>query len=245
MRELGAPSDRFETGLAPKCGLFTCQCGAPLGLATSHRVQRRLRWDDAPGHNVFQSPLPLEALCPLFQEEDEMMRVHYRDEDPIDYQSEEERTLLEGIKRDCGCTVREVLAMADAIVLAEMDVWMDPIEATGEPFIFPVRGSPYWFSDEVPGPHANVNLREAWDTAQADAVACRRTLERDNSIEATLAVYKSSIRWAKFWSVRSFRPEMRIMFSRSLERLEEGLVELKLKAFQKGDLQMVEELGNV
>jgi hypothetical protein len=179
--------------------------------------------------------------------EDEMFEpvtVHYEDEGPITYGSEAERHLLEGAKYEMKTTVREVIRMARAIAEAEIDLLagMDPIQATGEEFIFPMRCGPHWISGEVPEPFANVDLRRAWDVAQGDAHACRRVLETDSSIEASLRVFANSIRWAQFWSIRCPRVEGRIMFSQTLERLEEALERLRSKALEKGNLKVLEGL---
>jgi hypothetical protein len=134
--------------------------------------------------------------------------------------------------------------MARAFILADLD----PIRATGERFVFPKgSGEPdfCWFSPEVPEPYANVDLLEARDVTERDAKACELTLKVDNSIEATLKVYKNSMAWMRFWSVRSHTPEGRAAFAQSLDRMEEGLGELRLKAFRKGDLEMVEGLADV
>jgi hypothetical protein len=156
-----------------------------------------------------------------------MITVNYPDEGPVTYSSERDRRLFEEIKSLCGSTVREICMMARAFILVEMD----PIHATGEPFVFP-RGAPgsqpdfCWISPEVPGPYANVDLLEALSVTERDAQACDLTLKVDNSIEATLRVYKNSIAWMRFWAVRSPSAECRETSARNLERMEEGLSEL-------------------
>jgi hypothetical protein len=170
--------------------------------------------------------------------------VKYPDEGPVTYASEEDRRLFEEIKAVCGGTVREVCAMARAFIRVEMD----PIHASGEPFVFPKgSGEPdfCWFSPEVPGPYANVDILEAMDVSERDAKACSLTLEVDQSIEATLRIYKNSISWLRFWSIRSPSAEGRVTAARNLERMEQGLSQLRAKAFMKANREMIEGLADV
>jgi len=172
-----------------------------------------------------------------------MITVRYEDEDcPITYLSERDRKLIEAVKFMWGISVREVCEMARGIILREMD----PIEADGEPFVFPTGSRcDSWISPEVPEFNAKVDLLEAWAVAERDASACRQVLEHNHSMGATIRVYVNSIKWMRFWSVRFPDAEWRARFAQELEAREAGLAELRSKAFRKGDLEMIEELANV
>jgi hypothetical protein len=176
-----------------------------------------------------------------------VITVRYEDEDcPITYLSERDRKLIEAVKFMWGISVREVCEMARGIILREMD----PIQADGAVFEF-VEAAPgsmpdfCWISPAVPEPNARVDLLEAWDVAQRDARACRATLECDGSMEALIRVYANSIKWMRFWSTRFPNAEWRARFAQELEAREEGLAELRFKAFSKGNLEMIEKLTNV
>jgi hypothetical protein len=161
-----------------------------------------------------------------------MVTVTYPDEGPITYSSEQDRRLVEEVRRACGSNVREICTMARAFIRSEMD----PIHATGEPFVF---------GGEVPDPYANVDLLEALRVTGRDARACEVTLEVDGSTEATLAVLRNSIAWLRFWSVRSPSAEGRETSARNLERMEQKLSELRAKAFQRGNVEMIEGLSDM
>ena len=176
-----------------------------------------------------------------------MITVRYDDEDcPITYLNQRDRKLIEAVKFMWGISVREVCAMARGIILREMD----PIQADGEVFDF-VEAAPgsmpdfCWISPAVPEPNAKVDLHEALRVAERDARACETTLEWDSSTEAILRVYRNTITWLRFWSIRAPQAEWRARFSRELGAREEGLAELRAKAFQKGNLEMIEELARI
>jgi hypothetical protein len=177
-----------------------------------------------------------------------MITVEYDDEDPVTYLSEKDRKVLEHLKYLFGGTIREVCEIARATILAELDPI--PFSAQGEPFIFP-RPAPgslpdfCWISPTVPDPYARVDLFEALNVAERDARACQMTLEYDNSTEAVLGVYRNTISWLRFWCVRFSKPEWRTRFAKELEAREEGLAELRAKAFRKGNLEMMEELARI
>src|SRR5262249_42932790 len=142
----------------------------------------------------------------------------------------------------CGSTIRDGYDMAREIILAGFD----PIEPDGEPFDFPQGHWPdWWVSPNVPASNAKVDLFEALSVTGKDARACEMVLERDHSMEATLRVYRNTICWLRFWSIRAPQAEWRARFARELEAREEGLAELRAKAFQKGNLEMIEELARI
>jgi hypothetical protein len=123
---------------------------------------------------------------------------------------------------------------------------IDPIIPCDDLFTFNQREpSELFISPEVPGPFDRVDLAVAWQVAQADARACRLVLERDHSLEATLRVYRNTIGWLRFLSVRFPNKEMRERFSRALEERMLGLSALKAKARMRFRLEMIEELENV
>jgi hypothetical protein len=120
---------------------------------------------------------------------------------------------------------------------------IDPIIALGEPFRFEER-EPNEIG-EVPKPWAQVDLAEAWDVAQVDAEACRVLLEEDYSVEAALSVYRNTIGWLRFWSVRFPNGEWRERFDRELREREEVLNRLQEKAKWRFEFEIVEALNNV
>jgi hypothetical protein len=123
---------------------------------------------------------------------------------------------------------------------------IDPIIALGEPFRFEERDpDDFYISIDVPGPCAQVDLGKAWQVARLDAEACRLTLEHDHSLEATLRVYRNTIGWLRFWSVRWPNAEWRKRFERELRVREEGLDRLRDKAKWKFELEIMEALNNV
>jgi len=121
---------------------------------------------------------------------------------------------------------------------------IDPIIPTGGLFRFKECG-PDGISREVPKPFDRTDLAVAWQIAQADAMACRLVLERDHSIEASLRVYRNTIAWLRFWSIRFPNEEAREEFERQLEERMFGLAALKARARMRFSLEMIEELENV
>jgi hypothetical protein len=174
-----------------------------------------------------------------------MITAKYPDEpDPITYASEHEQALYEAIKQSTGLTVREICAMAGAIILSEID----PIDATAEPAFdwpqAPLGSQPdfCWFSPEVPDPLANVNVVEAFRKAQRDAQACKLTLEFDSSTEAAVRVLRNTIGWLRFWQIRARSPELRGWFSEQLADRLDGLTRLRERAFSIGSDEVLTAL---
>jgi hypothetical protein len=121
---------------------------------------------------------------------------------------------------------------------------IDPIIPTGDLFKFGERGTD-GISADVPGPWDRVDLARAWQVAQADAKACRLVLKRDGSLEAAFRVYRNTIGWLRFWSVRFPNEEWRAIFAEQLEGRVAGLAALKAKARMRFELEMMEELESV
>jgi hypothetical protein len=123
---------------------------------------------------------------------------------------------------------------------------IDPIIALGDPFRFERREpDDFYIGIDVPEPWAQVDLAKAWEVARLDAEACRLTLEHDHSLEATLRVYRNTIGWLRFWSVRWPNREWRERFERELQERERGLDRLRDKAKWKFELEIMEALNNV
>jgi hypothetical protein len=123
---------------------------------------------------------------------------------------------------------------------------IDPIIPTGDLFKFKQREpSEFFISPEVPKPWDRVDLAVAWQAAQQDAKASRLVMERDHSLEAALRVYRNTIRWLRFLSVRFPNEEQREIFGKELAEREAGLAALKAKARMRFRLEMVEQLENV
>jgi hypothetical protein len=164
-----------------------------------------------------------------------MITVTYPDEPtPVSYRREIDRQILEYLKYLFGISIREAHEMARQIILRELD----PIDVRG--------GEPFVFDGDVPDPYANViDLLEAWDIAMREAQHCRYVLENEPSTEALLKVYRKTIAWLRFWSVRFPNAEWRVGFARMLEDREAALEELRSKALENGKLRMLEELNAI
>jgi hypothetical protein len=123
---------------------------------------------------------------------------------------------------------------------------IDAIIALGPRFRFEEREpSDFYISIDVAGPCAQVDLALAWEVAQLDARACQLTLEHDDGRDATLRVYRNTIAWLRFLSVRFPDAEWRQRFELELEARRSGLEELKSKARVRFNLEMIQELENV
>lgn len=129
--------------------------------------------------------------------------------------------------------------MAREIVLKAID----PIIALGPRFRFEGREPDDFYIGDVPGPCDQVDLAEAWEVAQLDAEACRVTLQHDHSLEATLRVYRNTIKWLRFWSVRCPNVEWRERFERELHQREKVLNRLRDKAKWRFEFEIAEALN--
>jgi hypothetical protein len=120
---------------------------------------------------------------------------------------------------------------------------IDPIDATGPTFIWEVRpDNPMYISLEVPDRYAKVDLARAVKISKLDASACALVLERDHSTEATLRVYRNTLDWLRFLSVRHPNELCREEFSQQLEIRKAGLAELKTKASLRFRFDVLDEL---
>jgi hypothetical protein len=173
-----------------------------------------------------------------------MITVRYPDEpDPITYSNDKDRELFEAVKSATGATIREICAVGRAIILSDLD----PIKAEGPEFIWPKPPEPdfWWINPSVPAPDANVCVVEALNHWMTDTDACKRVLDVDDSIEATVRVLRNTICWLKFWSVRARTAELRGWYSNQLELRLAGLTQLREKAFAKGNDAIMQLLTDV
>jgi hypothetical protein len=120
---------------------------------------------------------------------------------------------------------------------------IDPIEATGPTFVWEIRpDNPMYISLEVPDPFAKCDIAEAYAIAKLDAESCSRVLERDHSVEATLRVYRNTIEWLRFLSVRHPNELCRLEFAEQLQDRRARLEELKLEASLRYRFDVLDEL---
>lgn len=121
---------------------------------------------------------------------------------------------------------------------------IDPIIPCGDLFQFNGIGDD-GISREVPKPYDRVDLARAWQIAQQDAKACQLVLRQDHSLEASLRVYRNTIAWLRFLSVRFPNEQQREEFERQLEERSIGLAALKAKARLRFKLAELEKLEDV
>ena len=123
---------------------------------------------------------------------------------------------------------------------------IDPITPLGDRFVFEKREpNDFYVSLEVPEPGAQVDLGVACEVAQKDAKACQLVLESDPSLEAVIRVYKNTLDWLRFWSVRFPNAEVRESLAKELEWRWFGLQALKARARERFNLEMIRELDAV
>jgi hypothetical protein len=137
-----------------------------------------------------------------------MNDVRYDDEDGlVHYSNEEDRALFEQIKHETGASIRESCAVAAAFIRLDLD----PIRAEGPEFVWPRSNEPdlWWISPLVPASTANVCVIEALNRWMNDTKNCQWLLEHDDTVEATVRVFRNTISWLKFWSVRARSVELR------------------------------------
>jgi hypothetical protein len=117
---------------------------------------------------------------------------------------------------------------------------VDPIIASGPRFSFEER-DPF----DVPHPCSVVDLAKAWSEARNDAEACRDLLNEDDSIEAALIVFRNTIQWLEFWSLRFPNGEWREQIQRQLRVRAMGLNGLKDRAKSRFNIEMMEALNTI
>lgn len=154
-----------------------------------------------------------------------------------EFDDDEAESLLELL---CG-NLRTEEQMAREIILNAID----PVIPLGDPFEFEQREGEFCISLEVPDSGAQVDLIIAWEVAKQDAQAVAWTLEHDHSLAATLRCYRNNLQWLRFWSRRFPGDEWRKEFGKELEKLEEGLEALRVKARLTANYEMMEELADV
>jgi hypothetical protein len=139
------------------------------------------------------------------------------------------------------------LLKTEAQMLREMVLdAIDPIVPLGERFKFEKReASPFYISLEVPEPSARVDLAVAWEVAQKDAKACQLVLESDPSVQGVVRVYRNTLGWLRFWSVRFPDAEVRETLTKEFEWRWFGLKALKAKARERFNLEIIRELDAV
>jgi hypothetical protein len=167
-----------------------------------------------------------------------MITVRYSDEpDPITYSNDKDRELFEAVKSATGATIREICVVGRAIILSDLD----PIKADSAPFIWPKPPEPdfWWINPSVRAPDGNVCVIEALNHWMTDTDACKRVLDVDDSIEATVRVLRNTISWLKFWSVRARTPELRGWYSDQLKLRLAGLTQLREKALRTTKVGLV------
>jgi hypothetical protein len=143
-------------------------------------------------------------------------------------------------------SVSDLLRTEEQIMREIILTAIDPIIPTGELFKFEDREpDDFYISSEVPKPFAKVDLAVAWEVAQLDARACKLTLQYDHSLEATLRVYRNTISWLKFLSVRFPDADLRRRLELELEARRIGLDGLRRKARATFNLDMMQALENV
>ena len=120
---------------------------------------------------------------------------------------------------------------------------VDPVIAVGSEFIFEQREDrDDYISLEIPDRNAQVDLAIAWTVAQLDARACALVLETDHSLAATIRVYRNTLDWLAFWSVRHPNDNWRAEFRAQLSVRRAVLQKLKDRAGFRFEFEMLEEL---
>jgi hypothetical protein len=138
---------------------------------------------------------------------------------------------LERLSKKVDISVLELAEMASKIV----SVQIDPIEATGEPFVFQNRRpnceaclfDPLWINTEVPSPDADVDLIDAFAEFKKDCLHAEEFLQARPGIDQLLLVYRNGRDWCRFWSVRHPLRETRKMFVERLAERETAMEELR------------------
>jgi hypothetical protein len=136
---------------------------------------------------------------------------------------------LQRLSDQHGISIVEIANIAWAIVSAELD----PIEATGEDFVFQTkrpRREPFgsseddydlnWINRDVPAPDARVDLIVALQQYQTDTLRGDRIIAGNSMIEDVVRVNNNQRAWFRFWAVRHQSPAMRAKYKEFLESTE-------------------------
>jgi hypothetical protein len=139
-------------------------------------------------------------------------------------------TRLERLSQQVDMSIVELAEIASKIV----SVRIDPIEPTGEPFVFQNRrpncqacfDDPLWINEEVPLPDADVDLIDALEEYKRDAVRAAVLLESKPGIEQLLRIHQNQLDWFGFWAASHPVPEMRETFGQRLAEREAAMAQL-------------------
>ena len=136
---------------------------------------------------------------------------------------------LQRLSDEHGMPIMEIANIARASVLAQID----PLIATGDEFVFQTkrpRHEPFgsseddydlnWINREVPEPDACVDLIEALQQYQTDAVRGDRIIAGNSTFEDVVRVNNNQRAWFRFWAVRHPHPAMRAKCQEFLKTTE-------------------------
>lgn len=141
---------------------------------------------------------------------------------------------LDRLSQKVDIPIWELAEMASIIASAQID----PIEATGAPFVFQNRRlnceavllDPLWINEEVPQPDADVDLIDAFEEWKRDAERAAKVLDGKPPLAKVLAIHQNHRDWFRFWAVRYPVPEAREMFARCSAEREAAIARLVLTA---------------
>jgi hypothetical protein len=175
--------------------------------------------------------------------------VNYPDEGSVTYANERQRELFETLRQQWGLSVRLITHLVRAEILAQID----PIEPTGELFVFekqrerthtfgdrPEDCDFYWFNTELPEPYANVDLIFAFGEFRKDVGRIQRLLDPEwvisgrTSTEKLDQISKSLLGWFKFLAVRHPNAARRKRFGECVQDVEEAIEEWKKRRADTG-----------
>ena len=141
---------------------------------------------------------------------------------------------LERLSQKVDIPIWELAEMASIIASKQID----PIEATGAPFLFQNRRpnceaillDPLWINEEVPAPDADVDLIDAFEEWKRDAERAAEVLEGKPPLAKVLAIHQNHRDWFRFWAVRCPVAEAREVFARCLAEREAAMARLLERA---------------
>lgn len=141
---------------------------------------------------------------------------------------------LEQLSQKVDMSIVEIADLASKIV----SVQIDPVQATGGPFVFKNRRlnceesvlDPLWINDEVPAPDADVDLLDAMDEFKRDVVRAAELLEDKLTLDESWRINKNQRDWFRFWAARHPIPEVRERFSQCLAEREAAMEPIYNKA---------------